>query len=463
MKEIISVGIQVPSNDIDFYEINNRVALSDADIIVFSPMLSYNHYYEDKDYLGKTCYNENYSFQLKENFTHWKRELNLAFEKGKTVFIFLSEKKEFYIHTGTRDVSGTGRNQKITNHVTLFDNYKCFPYDLNIQSVSGKKVYCQSPIFQNFYNVFQKELFHEAFISSDAIKEFHFTTKNRDRCLGTILKFSKGNAVFLPMLDWDKYWTPNGNLSKAGDEFGKRLISNLVEIDKALRLHTDKTPKPDWLSSENYELEATVKTRKAIQSNFQKIKKIQAENKKLEEVLVEQNSLLDLLFEGGKALENAVIKALQILGYSAENYDDGVLELDQVIISPENDRFVGECEGKENKDIDISKFRQLQDALNEDFQREDVEEKAFGLLFGNPQRILNPTERTLDFTKKCKLGAEREKIGLIKTVDLFTISKYLSENKDDDYKEQCRKAIKEQLGSVIVFPELPMKDEKINS
>lgn len=115
---------------------------------------------------------------------------------------------------------------------------------------------------------------------------------------------------------------------------------------------------------------------------------------------------MDLLYESGKALENAVIKALKILGYHAENYNDGTLELDQVITSPENERYIGECEGKDNKDIDIGKFRQLQDSLNEDFQRDDVKDKAFGLLFGNPQRLINPTERTLDFTEKCKRGAE---------------------------------------------------------
>ena len=82
------------------------------------------------------------------------------------------------------------------------------------------------------------------------------------------------------------------------------------------------------------------------------------------------------MYESGKPLENAVIKALKILGYSAENYDDGKLELDQVIISPEGDRFIGECEGKDNKDIDITKFRQLQDGLNADFEREEVSEKA---------------------------------------------------------------------------------------
>ncbi|MCD4724968.1 MAG: hypothetical protein K8R63_08995 [Bacteroidales bacterium] len=70
-----------------------------------------------------------------------------------------------------------------------------------------------------------------------------------------------------------------------------------------------------------------------------------------------------MLYETGKPLEQAVIKALKLLGYQAENFDDGILELDQIIISPENIRYIGECEGKDKKDIDVGKFRQLQDSL----------------------------------------------------------------------------------------------------
>jgi hypothetical protein len=183
-----------------------------------------------------------------------------------------------------------------------------------------------------------------------------------------------------------------------------------------------------------------------------KVAKLEKENEKLNLLLEEEESLKDLLFETGKPLEKAVTKALKILGYKAENYDDGVLELDQIIFSPEGERFVGECEGKDTKDIDVSKFRQLLDGLSADFEQEHVAEKAFGLLFGNPQRLASPLERTLSFTQKCIAGAKREKIGLIKTEDLFRICRHVVEKNDMEYAEDCRKAIVQQLGQIIIFP-----------
>ena len=62
--------------------------------------------------------------------------------------------------------------------------------------------------------------------------------------------------------------------------------------------------------------------------------------------LEEERRLKDLLFEQGKPLENAVIKALKIIGYKAENYDDGVLEMDQIIISPEKIGILAKMKAK---------------------------------------------------------------------------------------------------------------------
>jgi hypothetical protein len=131
--------------------------------------------------------------------------------------------------------------------------------------------------------------------------------------------------------------------------------------------------------------------------------------------------------------------------------------MDQVIGGPENIRCIGECEGKDSKDINIDKLRQLVETMNADFYRDGVEEKATGILFGNPQRLTEPEKRTLDFTEKCKKSAEREKIALVKTTDLYGAAKYLAENSDEAYKKSCRGAIYNGLGKIVEFPALPTK------
>lgn len=462
MKEILAIGYNIPSENDDYAGISERVSLSDADIVVFCPDFDtacYERGYPSTYYSGKPCFDSNSSFQIKEDAQYWRREINAYLENGRTLFIFLKEYYDFYVHTGQKTTSGTGRNQRVTNIVELFNNYKYLPIDIKVYSSSGKKVVVKSDLVKNYYKCFENELNFEAYINSEEINNLLFTSKAGDKILGANLKVLNGHVVILPYLDCDEkhyYDYKKEEWNKEGIAFGKKLINCLIEIDKRLSKKSNKTPKPEWIHQPKFELKESVKTLKLINDNNAAIKSLIQQKNNLKEVLEEQESLQDLLFETGKPLELAVIKGLKLLGYYAENYDDGNLELDQVITSPEGLRFIGECEGKDSKDIDISKFRQLSDVMNEDFSRDEIEEKAFGLLFGNPQRLIAIEERNLDFTAKCKRGAEREKIGLILTSELFKVARYLLENKNEKFKKSCRLAIQKGLGGIIKFPDIPI-------
>ncbi|MBK5192569.1 MAG: hypothetical protein JJE07_05040 [Flavobacteriaceae bacterium] len=243
--------------------------------------------------------------------------------------------------------------------------------------------------------------------------------------------------------------------SKALKKFNKdlKVIASICNIDKKLSFDSEKSPLPDWALKKEFSTKKALSIVSSIQINTQEIEELKARNITLKEELSKENKIKDLLFEQGTPLENSVTEALQMLGYEAENYDDGVLELDQVINSPEKHRFIGECEGRDSKDINITKFRQLLESLNADFAREEILEKAYGILFGNPQRLIDPELRELDFTEKCKIGAKREKIALVKTTDLFKIIKYLKEQDDEEFK--CRRAIFKGLGKIVQFPKIP--------
>lgn len=335
-------------------------------------------------------------------------------------------------------------------------NYKFLPVsNFNFTSVTGKAIFPSSEIVVNLFKHCKNLLKYEISITpNENAKAPLFTTKSKDKILGHTVKIGKGNLVLIPSITFpDEFYDNDDEWTAEAIIWGRRFTQILAEISKAMKSDREKTPTPAWVFNETFNLIEATATKNLILKNEEKLLKIQKDITELQQSLAEQEVIKDLLFESGHALEHAVTKALKILGYSAEGYDDGKLELDQIIISPEGDRFIGECEGKDSNHIDISKFRQLQDALNEDFAREEVSEKAFGILFGNPQRLMDPSSRTLDFTDKCKRGAEREKIALVKTSDLFTITRYIQESKDEDYKIQCRNAIKQQLGTIVKFPD----------
>lgn len=463
-KKIFTICYGIPGKNEDNLYFTSNNSLMDADIVLFNTDTPYGLEINSK-YQGKNSYTESASFDYKYQLKHWRNELDNFLKTGKNVFLLMSKKEEFYLKTGDKQYSGTGRNRQTTNMVHLHNNYEFLPVNIGrITAATGKYIeFTGNTIFNEFFKKFKKYFEYQVYLENVENAQVLFSGKDKTKTLGAIYKIGNGHLVVLPYVKYDEekfteydkkedsYWTEDAIT------FGNNFIDCLLSINQQLAQESKKTPLPKWATQKHFSTKKELETKKAIDKNTKEIEKIKLRNEKLHVELEEEQALKDLLFEQGKPLENAVIESLKSLGYKAENYDDGELELDQVITSPEGDRFIGECEGKDNKDINITKFRQLLESLNADFAREEVEEKAFGILFGNPERLKNPVERTLEFTKKCKIGAKREKIALIKTTDLFVVTKYLKENKDIAYQKACRKAIYDGFGKIVRFPSIPKK------
>ncbi len=456
MESIIGINFTFPSNNDDYLRLDGYGSLSEVDIAVIYLSFEGCNYETDlsnSTHNGIRLLNHKSSNDVLSHFEHWKRELKNYLQSGKTIVLLLAQKENLFIHTGQKEFSGTGRNQKVVNVVTEVNNYMFLPFPLSVYPAEGNKINPFNSLVYDFYEQNKSILRYEAYITGDNFQPL-FISKNKDKTLGCHLKVLNGDVIILPQMDidYEYYVRQDGSWNVKGLKFGQNLKEQIFELTKSIKVNNNKTPTPKWVESNIYELKSAIEIKHKILTLNKEIQKLTDEKQKCEKALIEEQKLKDLLFESGKPLEVAVINALKILGYSAENYNDGKLELDQVIVSPEGHRFIGECEGKENKPIDITKFRQLIDNLNEDFERADVKDKALGLLFGNPQRLLVPQKRNLDFTTKCINGAKRERIGLIKTVELFDIVKYLSENDNEEFKKKCREEIFKQLGGVIQFP-----------
>jgi len=88
-KKILSVGIELASDDVEECEFDSNTSLLDWDIVLFRPDISAFSYAEH--FQGKPWLPDSSSFQLKERSEHWRREIKDAVQGGKTVsFICLA-------------------------------------------------------------------------------------------------------------------------------------------------------------------------------------------------------------------------------------------------------------------------------------------------------------------------------------------------------------------------------------
>lgn len=460
-KQIFTIGYTIPAleeNRIDFY---SGASLMDADILLISP----ESLIPRGDWVSFTtsdegCYNVSASQTYKQKISYLKKEVVDCLNAGKNVFVLLTKKEEFLLSSG---VSSERKGQN-TFHTANYNNYGFLPIDIGaLTSASGKHIeFSGSPVFSDFFEKFKKHLEYRLYTENITGGKILFTGKEKTKILGAIFKVGTGNLIILPFISYDeekftevkgkekeKYWTEEAT------QFGKSLVKTLVDIDKALSKGGDKTPPPDWASETDFHLVQEQVLQKDIEEKTKEIEELILQKNELLVKVDEEAKLRDLLFEKGKVLEDAVGIALEIFGYSAENYDDGNLELDHVITSPEGDRFIGEVEGKDTSAINIDKFRQLAVNIQEDLQRDEVENPAAGILFGNGFRFTKPSERAEQFTTKCINTAKSSSCALVRTADLFVAAKYIKESGSKSFAKKCRMTLKKGLGTIVNFPEIP--------
>lgn len=458
--EVMSIGYEIPGYSENIETIDSRRAISDVDLVLISTDIN-TYSYEMNTYSnGDTSFNIESSRRLDGDISHWHKSILEHANAGDVIFIMLGSVKDFSLATGVTTTKG----KTITYETKTRKNSDIIPVRLNdLNNLQGRNIVTDDTVLNCFK--IPKTLagyiqYKVSFGYDDKITPVYLT-KNRAKLVGGYRKIGKGYVVLLPSIYYDEeeFITTN----KKGEEiwtkdalnFGEALVGFLKNIKKRLISEDSTTPSPEWANDTNYQTNTEKETISKVKKNNEKIKKLQSSNKKLQDIIKKEAMLKGLLYETGTPLENAVIEGLKILEYSAENYNDGNLELDQVITSPEGERLIGECEGKDNKTINVTKFRQLNDSLAADFERDEVDNKAKGILFGNPMRLIDPKNRKDWFTDKAISGAVREGIALVKTSDLYKIVKYIKDSGDNNFASNCRSAIADQAG-VVKFPDIPV-------
>jgi len=454
MQEIWTIGFEIPwnKNYVGYYE--NR-SLSDFDIVIF-----WNRDVDIDKIIEWTPFITDISAKnFKKAIQHRKSEIDTFTRMGKNIYVMLWNKNEFSVELWRL------RKGNVTRYSwELYDNFSFLPESFPIKNWTWKQIIIKDSRFNEYLNFCTWYLSYLDLQNEILERNSIFVSKDGLKTLWQIYPYNSWSIIFLPAIDFEKddfiEDRDDGNQyrNEKGLQIWKKFLSFIAWINKILKDNSTKTPEPGRVTwNSDFLLSESVKLMDEIKKSKLKLETIYTKIKTLDEELSKSKLILDLLYEKGKPLEYAVRYALQTLWFNAEWYDDGVLELDQVITSPEWFRYIWECEWKDDKAIHIEKIRQLEESINRDFEKDNVNEKAKWIIFWNPQRLRPLEERNEDFSSKLLTAAKGDHIILIKTVDLFFAVKHILNTNDENYKKQCRDAISNCNWWVFFFPEI-MKD-----
>jgi hypothetical protein len=387
-KKILSIGYEFPGGQVETVPLKSSQSLLDADIVLFEPNLScYQSYGE---FEGKRKLNETDSKRVQEDTKHWHYELRATHEAGKTVIIFFGSVDEVaaFSHAG---FPTSGRSSKTIHYYSSIRNYDAVPLDVGtIVPKSGKAIKPAGRLtyLAPYWKEFGPDSPFEAY-AEGPVPEPLLLTKSGDKIVGAAWRSSgAGTTLLLPPLRPDypgftkvgksggEYWTAKAT------KYGHRLVAALVALDDALHIGAETTPTPTWANGPAYLLREESLIKQQIIEVEDAIVSQQQSLVVLHEKLKIAGDLRGLLYETGPRLERSIRDALQLLGFEAEPFKEGLSEFDVVFVAPEG-RCLGEAEGKDNRAVGIEKLDQLERNLREDFQSDKVHDYAHGVLFGN--------------------------------------------------------------------------------
>jgi hypothetical protein len=461
---IFCFGVRLPPVDgLEHLPLSSKQSLLDADMVVMRPSL--RDFRSDEHFQGLRSLDDNASFQVQNALAAWSEKLKAAREAKKIVIFLMPEREDVFVDTGTRTHSGTGRNRQTTRHVAGFDNYRFIPvsnYNPKFESGTSIVTTRQLGVFSTIYDYYKGKWRYNCYLSSEKLRTL-LVTKSGQHTVGAI---SSSGLILLPDIDFGVHdiwqYSNSGNLKyKDGQPVPTDLAEReafafrdqLVALRNALVSEVESTPPPVWADSSDYRLPQEYSLESQINELNSRLQELSGKQEQLRDQFAEAGELRSLLYGTGKQLERAVQRALIILGFSAIPFTSGTSEFDVIFESSEG-RFIGEVEGKDTSAVNVAKISQLRRNVDEDFQRDEVDTPATGVLFGNGFRLEEPALRGECFTDKVITSAPTLGIVLFRTCDLFLAAKSALESSDQEFSRQCRRAIADSVGEIVQFPKI---------
>jgi len=478
MRRIISLAFRLhPKTQTLRVSTYETASLDDADIIIMAPPPPP---YAMDSFEGLPCLGDYQSFQYKRTLNHWRSELANALSDGKTLVVMAYRPSLVFAATGEKKVEGTARSPRITRVVAQVSSWDCLPITLpHSAAASGSlmKILPKAKIIASYWRQFGSlSSYQVRFDQPEEGSHWRPLVSTGASRVAALLGTFKGggHVLFLPpcqltdesdgdQIEYEEEHDDEDELEEAStstddpaqsDLFRQRslrLVEEILAIDAHLKGDGRPTPPPSWAGAAEYSTPRMNAAMEAVTDADARLLALHLERETAATDYEQARLLQELLYGKGTPLELAVLRALRLMGFDAEQYSDAENEFDAVF-SYSDTRMLGEAEGRDNSPIAVDKITQLCNNLDADFAREDVLDYAKGVLFGNPQRLLPPSQRTLDFTQKCRSIAERRGIALVLTPSMFAPAAYLEHTQDKAYAQACREAICSTSGAIVQFP-----------
>lgn len=454
-KPLTVIALDWPTADprVESVSYGSRTTLLGYDIALWSPtnlLTRYRRGREHSTFQGLPDLSEDNSFAIKRDVSRRREEMMRFLNLGKTLVVELPAPTTWYVDSGEREYSGTGRNRQTTTLVASMALTDTFPWAVDLRGAEGSKMRLKAgEPFSSFWQASHEWFNYHAYMEEPAGTPLA-TIEGTDLTVAALHRVGKGTVLVLPMFALEDPWRVDPgdyenreDLAEARKELRdrnkveKRFFDHLLTLLGAIRADTGQYEMPPWAETVRLPQEEAlaIEVRRTEERLARMVKAVDKKTAELDAIASRK-----LLFTGtGPALEQMVAQVFAALGCEVLDGEPG--RTDRIVRTGDRVAVV-EIKGK-TKSASESDAAQLEKWVSDRTLSGDGVPK--GILIVNGWRTKPLSERTDEvFPHQMRTYSEKREHCLISGIQL--LGAWLDAEKNPSSRREILRSILECVG-----------------
>jgi hypothetical protein len=329
---VASIGYKFNCSGVQDISFSSNRTLLGQDVVLLdiaSLPYSYSLGYGSSRYRGKLSLDDNETTRIVDDISRRRRELKTLLELGGTLVLFLPAPDSWYVDTGQRQHSGTGRNRHTTIMVSEMKLLSVLPFNLRTEAAETRELELRiGEPFATFWRACDYR-FQTSAILKEPFGETTLVIKGTESVAGSIARVERGSVIVLP--EGLLYPAKNGEEDEEEDDgqeeegtdgksephpWDVELLDALFDLVRALRSESGDFEQPEW--SREYLLPGEEEAAGEVRKASSRLAEAQKELDDAQRLLALREQRKTLLTGTGRALEALVEEALGALGFEVE-------------------------------------------------------------------------------------------------------------------------------------------------
>jgi hypothetical protein len=271
-------------------------------------------------YRGRLSLSDRGTTRIVEDISRRRNELKTLLDVGGTLVLFLPAPDSWYVDTGKREHSGTGRNRQTTRIVTEQQLLSILPFPISAEAAETRELELKiGEPFSSFWRTCG-DRFETSAILRGPLGETALVVKGTASIAASIARIERGIVITLP----EKLLYPadeddeedDDDIPPSPHEWDQELLPALFDLVKALRTESGDFEQPEWVRQ--YSLPGEDAAAEEVRNAGANLKKAQEKLDEVERSLALRQQRKTLFTGTGGALEALVEEALVGLGFEIE-------------------------------------------------------------------------------------------------------------------------------------------------